>query len=142
MRNAQLLAQVVIGGVREEISLDHLMHDAEEDIVREMREAMAAGLDDEETSVRMSNFFAAENMRVHRMSNEGGEVSDIVTNLYSKCDDMGEMKAKYQPISKDHSEHHDEELYEESSMSYDFSTDEAVSMEQSKRIVQKMKLHL
>ena len=32
MVNAKLLAKVIIGGVREEISLDRLMQDAQEDI--------------------------------------------------------------------------------------------------------------
>ena len=36
----------------------------------------------------------------------------------------------------------DDELDERAAISYDLSTDETVNMGQSKRIVQKMKLHL
>jgi len=150
MVNAQLLAQVVIGGVREELSLDRLMQGAQEDIVHEMRQAMAEGLDDEKMSVRMSHLFASKDMRAHQMSNEAGEASEIVENLYSKCEDMDEMKAKYKPVSMDFkSKHYDDadslssdESDEASIMNYDLSTDEAVSVKQAKCIVQKMKLHL
>jgi hypothetical protein len=45
MVNAQLLAQVIIGGAREEISLDRLMQDAQQDIDREMQQAEAEGVD-------------------------------------------------------------------------------------------------
>ena len=142
MVNAQLLAQVVIGGVREELSLDRLMQDAQEDIVVKMRQAMAEGLDDEEISVRISDLFAAKDMRAHQMSNEAGEISEIVEKLYSKCEDMEEMKAKYQPVSMSFESTHHDKSDEDSTMNYELSTDEKASAKQAKRIVQKMKLHL
>jgi hypothetical protein len=149
MINAQLLAQVVIGGVREELSLDRLIQSAQEDIVREMRQAMNDELDDTETAAKLAMLFSSKDIRAHRMSNEAGIISAEVENNYSKCEDMNEMKARYKKVSTGFDSEGDtstdsfsDELSETLTMHYDLSTDEEVSVEQTKRIVQKMKLHL
>lgn len=148
MNNAQLLAQVVIGGVREELSLDRLLQSAQEDIVREMRQAAKDELDDTETAEKLAKVFTSMDIRAHRMNNEAGKISAEVENSYSKCEDMNEMKAKYKKSAEFLSETHTStislsaESTEESTTRYDLSTDEEVSVEQAKRIVQKMKLHL
>jgi hypothetical protein len=148
MVNAKLLAKVIIGGVREELSLDRLMQDAQEDIIREMREATAEGLDDDGIAMRMTTFFSSHSMRSHRMSNEAGERSAAAEHIYSSCADMDEMKEKYiMTPTEDKIGYATERFYSSASepareMSYDLSTDEEVSVEQSKRIVKKMKSHL
>ena len=114
------------------------MKDAQEDVVREMRQAMSEGLDDNEMSKRITHLFASQDMRAHRVENEA--------RVYSECEDMNEMKAKYLKTSEYHTDHslYDDEssVDEASTMTYDLSTGGKVSVEQAKRIVQKMKLHL
>ncbi|CAF4115483.1 unnamed protein product, partial [Rotaria magnacalcarata] len=72
MVNAKLLAQVIIGGVREEISLERLMKDAEEDIQKEMAQAEADGVDEEEITARVNRLLVTKNLRVKQMENLGG----------------------------------------------------------------------
>ena len=58
MINSKLLAKVIIGGVREEISLDRLMQDALPDIDREMDKAKAEGVDEKTKSKRIRDIFS------------------------------------------------------------------------------------
>ena len=74
MVNAKLLAKVVIGGVREEITLERLMKDAQADIDREMRQAEAEGVDD-----------AEKRSRVHRVLEAKKGKSKRVENVFSKA---------------------------------------------------------
>ena len=95
MVNAKLLAQVIIGGVREEITLDRLMQDAQADIAREMQQAEAEGVGEEEKIKRINHIFSSKNIRSQQMSNAFGAFSTASTQCYSKCADMHEMKAKF-----------------------------------------------
>jgi hypothetical protein len=129
--NANLLAQVIIGGVREEISLDRLMNDARQDIVREIQQAEENGIDERETAMRINRIFASKNIRVKQMRNTLGATSKTVEECYSKCDDMHEMQSKYK-ISKAKSNEKMEE------MDYTLKEDN-VTLEQAKRLIQKAK---
>jgi hypothetical protein len=133
MVNAQLLAQVIIGGAREEISLDRLMQDAQQDIDREMQQAEAEGVDEEEKAKRLNQIFASKNMHCHQMKNIGGAVSKTVTDVYSKTNSMTEMKSHF--MSKPTTTFDD--ITEEVDMTYDLTENADVSVAQSKRLVQK-----
>ncbi|CAF4162839.1 unnamed protein product, partial [Adineta steineri] len=63
MINAQLLAQVIVGGVREEITLERLMQNAEADIAREIQRAEEDGVDDRETATRINHYFTSRKTR-------------------------------------------------------------------------------
>jgi hypothetical protein len=76
--DANLLAQVIIGGVRKEISLDRLMNDAQQDIVREIQQAEENGIDERETAMRINRIFASKNIRVKQMRNTLGATSKTV----------------------------------------------------------------
>jgi len=140
MVNAQLLAQVIIGGVREEISLDRLMQGAQEDIDREMQRAEAEGVDDEEKAKRLNQIFASKNMHCHQMENDAGTMSKTVTDVYSKMSSMTEMqthfmskpKATFDDITEE------EEVKKAADMTYDLTENADVSIVQSKRLVQKL----
>jgi hypothetical protein len=129
--NASLLAQVIIGGVREEISLDRLMNGAQQDIAREIQQAKDDGIDDGEAAMRINRIFLSKNIRVKQMRNTGGATSKIVEECYSKCVDMHEMKSKYK-----RSKEKLEEKMEE--MNYTLKEDN-VTVEQTKRLIQKVK---
>lgn len=131
LANANLLAQVIVGGVREEISLERLMSSAREDIAREIQQAEEEGIDDQEAAVRINRILQSKNTRVKRMRNTRGATSKIVEESYSKCNDMNEMKSKYK-ISRAKSESKAEES------SYVLE-DDHVTLEQTKRLVQKAK---
>lgn len=95
MVTAKLLAKVIIGGVREEISLDRLMQDAQADIDREMQKAELDGADEKEKAKRINHVFSSKNMRSKQMKNSYGAMSSVATDCYSKCADMSEMKSKF-----------------------------------------------
>lgn len=97
MVNAKLLAQVIIGGVREEISLERLMKDAEADIQKEMEQAAAEGANEEEITSRVNRLLLTKNLRVKQMDNIGGTTSSAAKERYSKCVDMKELRSHYQP---------------------------------------------
>jgi len=139
MVNAQLLAQVIIGGVREEISLDRLMQDAQEDIDREMQRAEAEGVDDEEKAKRLNQIFASKNMHCHQMKNDAGTMSKTITDVYSKMSSMTEMQTHFMSQPKatfDYST--EEEVKTAADMTYDLKESADVSFAQSKRLVQKL----
>lgn len=131
LANANLLAQVIVSGVREEISLERLMSSAREDIAREIQQAEEDGINDEEAAVRISHILQAKNTRVKRMRNASGATSKIVEECYSKCNDMNEMQSKYK-VSRPKRERKTEES------SYTLEED-SVTLEQAKRLVQKAK---
>jgi hypothetical protein len=140
MVNAQLLAQVIIGGVREEISLDRLMQGAQEDIDREMQRAEAEGVDDEEKAKRLNQIFASKNMHCHKMKNDTGTMSKTVTDVYSKMSSMTEMqthfmskpKATFDDITEE------DEVKKAADITYDLTENADVSIAQSKRLLQKL----
>ncbi|CAF2053760.1 unnamed protein product [Rotaria magnacalcarata] len=136
MATSKLLAKVIIGGVREEISLDRLMQEAQEDIDREMAKAEAEGASEKEKASRINRVFASKNMRSKQMQNVYGTASAVATESLSKCMNMSEMKSKFSseraPISTaaaapmastdDH---------------YELVEDEAVTEDQAARVYQK-----
>ncbi|CAF1102017.1 unnamed protein product, partial [Didymodactylos carnosus] len=94
MQNAKLLAQVIIGGVREEISIDKLMQDAQHDIDKEMEKAELDGVDEREKATRINRIFALKNMKVKQIKNPTA-MSSIAKECYSKCSDMDDLKRNY-----------------------------------------------
>ncbi|UJR14504.1 hypothetical protein I4U23_001500 [Adineta vaga] len=134
MVNAKLLSKVIIGGVREEISLDRLMQDAQADIDREMQRAEAEGVDEKEKAKRINNIFASKNIRAKQMKNEHGAMSSLAKESYSKCADMSEMQMKF---SSKPTSHAPACAMPTAAASYDLMEDEAVNEEQSSRIFQK-----
>lgn len=131
LANANLLAQVIVSGVREEISLERLMSSAREDIAREIQHAEEEGIDDQEAAVRINRILQAKNTRVKRMRNTRGATSKIVEECYSKCNDMNELQSKYK-VSRAKLEPKMEEG------GYTLEED-TVTLEQAKRLVQKAK---
>jgi hypothetical protein len=129
--NANFLSQVIIGGVREEISLDRLMKDTQQDITHELQQAESDGIDEWETAMRINRIFTAKNIRVKHMRNTRGATSKTVEGCYSKCVDMHEMQSKYKPANKESQEKIDEIDYT--------LKDDNVSLEQVKRLIQKAK---
>jgi len=99
MINAKLLAQVIVGGVREEITLERLMQSAQEDINREMQRAEAEGVDENEKIKRINDIFSSRNIRSQQMTNTFGAFTAISTGYYSKCADMNEMKHQFSTYS-------------------------------------------
>ncbi|CAF3648481.1 unnamed protein product [Adineta steineri] len=95
MINAKLLAQVIIGGVCEEISLERLMQDAEEDINREMIKAETEGAAESEITERVNRLLVTKNLRVKQMENLAGATSSKAKETYSKCADMKELRSQY-----------------------------------------------
>ena len=95
MVNSKLLAKVIIGGVREEISLDRLMQAAEADIAREMRQADEEGADEKEKAKRINSIFASKNLRSHQMKNTFGTASSAAKHYSSACTDMSAMQSAY-----------------------------------------------
>lgn len=136
MINAQLLAQVIIGGVREEISLNRLMQDALPDIDREMRQAEAEGADERSKAQRLNQFFASKNLRSKRLKNIYGALSTTATDGYAKCPDMAEMRIQFQKQSQEKSERVPQISTDES---YDLLEDEEISEDQAARMIQKWK---
>jgi hypothetical protein len=132
MADANRLAQMVIGGVREEISLDRLMHSARGDITREMRKATTDGVDEQETAVRLQRVFTSKKMYVNRLKNEAGTPSKVAEECYSKCVDMSDIQKQYQKT---------ETVTNTNTAQLDYGLEESktVSIEQAKRIVQKAK---
>ena len=136
MVNAKLLAKVIIGGVREEISLDRLMQDAQADIDREMQQAEAEGADEGEKVQRINNIFASKNARSKQMKNSYGAVSSVAKESYAKCADMSEMKSKFSsapPAAASSSTF----AMPTAETTYDLAEDEAVNEDQSSRMFQK-----
>jgi hypothetical protein len=131
MVNAQLLAQVIIGGVREEITLERLMLNAQEDIAREIQQAEEDGVDERETATRVNRYFASRKTRTKQMRNKAGAMSKAAEECYSKCTDMSEVQSKYKVVDKDEEENNED-------MNYEVDEDE-MTLEQAKRIVQKAK---
>lgn len=98
MVNAKLLSQVIIGGVREEISLERLMQNAEEDIQNEMKRAEEEGVvDDKEIATRVNRMLIDKKVRVKKLENLSGETSEAARSSYSKCLDMKELRSVYKP---------------------------------------------
>jgi hypothetical protein len=132
MVDANRLAQMIIAGVREEISLDRLMHTARGDITREMRKAAIEKVDDNETATRLQRVFNSKKLSVNRMNNAAGAPSKQAEECYSKCLDMADIQKQYQktePVA----------TTKASDMDYKLQEEQAVTIEQAKRIVQKAK---
>ncbi|CAF2902834.1 unnamed protein product [Rotaria sp. Silwood2] len=132
MVNARLLAKVIIGGVREEITLERLMQNADADIVREVQRAEEEGLDDRETATRINHYFASRKTRTKHMRNKAGATSKTAEECYSKCADMSEIASKFKTVEIEEEEKTRED------MNYELDEDD-MSLEQAKRIVQKAK---
>jgi hydroxylamine reductase (hybrid-cluster protein) len=131
MVNAKLLAKVIIGGVREEISLESLMKDAQADIDREMQQAEVDGVDEKEKIKRVNNIFSSKNIRSKQMKNSYGAMSSVATDCYAKCVDMTEMQSKFssKPVAAS--------AMPTVETTYDLAEDEAVNEDQSARMFQK-----
>ncbi|CAF0816677.1 unnamed protein product [Adineta ricciae] len=136
MVNAKLLAKVIIGGVREEISLDRLMQDAQADIDREMQRAEAEGVDETEKAKRINKIFASKNIRAKQMKNEHGAMSTVAKESYSKCADMSEMKMKFSSVPPAAASYSAASAMSTAAATYDLM-DEAINEEQSSRMFQK-----
>ncbi|CAF1518249.1 unnamed protein product [Adineta steineri] len=139
MINAKLLAKVIIGGVREEISLDRLMQDALPDIDREMQRAKEDGLDDKIKAQRLNEIFSAKNLRSKRMKNSHGALSSAATDGYAKCPDMAEMRIQFrkQLESTPNTFATSTLTTLASDINYDLMEDVDVSEDQAARLVQK-----
>ncbi len=133
MVTSKLLAKVIIGGVREEISLDRLMQDAQADIDREMQQAEAEGVDEGEKVKRINHIFSSKNARSKQMKNDYGAVSSVAKESYSKCFDMSEMKSKFSSAPAAASAI----AMPTTEAAYDLAEDEAVNEDQSARMYQK-----
>ena len=133
MVNAQLLAQVIIGGVREEITLERLMQDAHADIAREIEQAT----DDGDAARRVNRYFAERKTRTKQMRNKAGVISRAAEESYSKCTDMSELREKYRMTAAADNDDEDD-ADEEEARTYEVNEDD-MSVEQAKRIVQKVK---
>ena len=132
MLDANRLAQMIIGGVREEISIDRVMHTAQRDIAREMRKAASDGADDIETARRLQRVFSDKNIVVNRMKNDAGTPSKAAEECYSNCVDMSDIQEQYkQTQTVSHTK--------TAEMDYTLEEKKTVSLEQAKRIVQKAK---
>lgn len=95
MVNSKLLAKVIIGGVREELSLERLMEAAQEDIRREMQQAEAEGLDEKEKIKRVSTIFAAQNLHSTTMANPFGMATTTAKAYSSTCQNMPQMQQAF-----------------------------------------------
>ncbi|CAF0999387.1 unnamed protein product [Rotaria sp. Silwood1] len=132
MVNANLLAQMIIAGVREEISLDRLMNSSRKDIINVIQKATSDGVDEQETAKRLQNVFISKKMQVNRMKNEAGVPSKEAEECYAKCIDMADIQSKYkktEPTSNTNV----------AAMDYSLQEEESVTIEQAKRILQKAK---
>ncbi|CAF2919592.1 unnamed protein product [Rotaria sp. Silwood2] len=132
MVNANLLAQMIIAGVREEISLDRLMNSSRKDIVQVIQKATSDGVDDQETAKRLQQVFISKKVQVNRMKNEAGVPSKDAEECYTKCLDMADIQSKYkktEPTSNTNV----------AAMDYGLQEEESVTIEQAKRILQKAK---
>lgn len=138
MIDAHLLAQVIIGGVQEEITLERLMKNAQEDIVREIRQAEEDGADERETATRVNHHFASRKTHTKHMRNKAGAISKIAEECYSKCADMSEVRTAFTTAETNEVENEEKEEEEMGAMNYEVDEDE-MSLEQAKRIVQKVK---
>lgn len=135
MVSAKCLAQVIIGGVREEISLESLMLDAQQEIAQEMKQADADGVDEKEKARRVKVVLAKKGKRVRQMRNKKGKISDAALDLYSKCGDMVEMKKNF--TSKKPSPTPKAAASIDVDTDYELMEEEEVTVEQAQRIVQK-----
>ena len=131
MVDASRLAQMIISGVREEISLDRATQNSKRDIARVMVKAKADGVDDIEAARRLQKLFSDRKVVVNRMQNESGIPSKAAEECYSKCVDMSDMQQQYQQPQTVTTKSTD--------MDYKLEEDKTVSLEQAKRIVQKAK---
>ncbi|CAF4749922.1 unnamed protein product [Rotaria sp. Silwood1] len=95
MVDAQLLAKIIIGGVREEMSLDRLMQNALPDIDCEMNKAESEGIDEKAQAKRVRDIFSSKNICLKRMRNSHGAFSSAATDGYAKCPDMAEMRIQF-----------------------------------------------
>jgi hydroxylamine reductase (hybrid-cluster protein) len=136
MVNAKLLAKVIIGGVREEISLESLMKDAQADIDREMQQAEVEGVDEKEKIKRVNNIFSSKNIRSKQMKNSYGAMSSVATDCYAKCVDMTEMQSKFSSKPAAASAGFASAM-PTAETTYDLAEDEAVNEDQSARMFQK-----
>jgi hypothetical protein len=143
MVNAQLLAKVIIGGVREEISLNRLMQDALPDIDREMRQADAEGVDEKVKAQRLNKYFSSKNIRSKRMKNTHGTLSTAATDGYAKCPDMAEMRIQFRLQTEKGPTVVSSTEYTElaSEKNYDLLEDEDISEDQAARMFQKWQRH-
>ena len=132
MTDATRLAQMIVAGVREEISLDCLMQSSRNDIAREMRKATANGADERATAVQLQQVLSKKKISVNRMKNEGGIPSREAEECYAKCIDMSDMQKQYKQT---------EVVTSKKTAEMDYSLEEqtTLSLEQAKRIVQKAK---
>ncbi|UJR20204.1 hypothetical protein I4U23_023335 [Adineta vaga] len=133
MVDANKLAQMIIGGVREEISIDRVMNTSKKDIAREIRKATSDGVDDLETAKRLQKLFSQKNIVVNRMANEAGTPSKVAEECYAKCVDMSDIQQQYQQSTPTVS------TTKSTEMNYKLEEEKTVSLEQAKRIVQKAK---
>jgi hypothetical protein len=100
MVNAKLLAKVIIGGVREEISLERLMKSAQEDIQREMIMAEKEGVDEQEKLVRLNNVIKSKKMRSQQMMNPTGTASSTAKAYSETITDMRQMQQAFASSSR------------------------------------------
>lgn len=138
MVNARLLAKVIVGGVREEISLNRLMQDALPDIDRELRQAEEEGVDERVQARRLNALFASKNIRSKRIKNSSGILSEAATEGYAKCPDMAEMRIQFRIQSEKTAT---TPPLMTSDTNYDLLEDEDISEDQAARMVQKWKRH-
>ncbi|CAF3513150.1 unnamed protein product [Rotaria sp. Silwood1] len=136
MVTSKLLAKVIIGGVREEISLDRLMQEAQADIDHEMQKAEAEGASEKEKAKRINNIFSSKNLRAKQMHNSFGAASSLATDCYSKCVDMSEMKSKFSSKPTAPSAAFASAI-PTAETTYDLMEDQHVSEEQASRVYQK-----
>lgn len=134
MVNAKLLAKVIIGGVREEISLDRLMQSAEADIQQEISRAEAEGVDDTEKVHRIQHVLESKGLKAKKMSNMFGAASSFAKNFSKNASSMADARAAFSsaPTSTPFAS-----AARPESMTYDLR-EEDVDEEQAERIYQKM----
>lgn len=131
--DAARLTQMIIAGVREEVSLNRVMNNSRREIIGVMRQATKDRADDLETATRLQRRLDEKNVRVNRMNNTAGNPSRDAEECYSKCVDMADMQRQYRMTPSTSS------TTKPVQQDYRLEEETNISLEQSKRIVQKAK---
>ncbi|CAH1799330.1 unnamed protein product [Owenia fusiformis] len=99
LRNAELLAQVIIGGAQEEISLQKLMEDVNIEVVQEYEAAGGEGaIDEEELSAKVYKKMQSKGAKTRQLRSHNAALpeANMKSKMYSKFTNMDDLRMNYE----------------------------------------------
>lgn len=99
LKRAKALAQVIVGGAQEELSLDRWMEEVDEEIQADIAAGMQ--IDDEEMAQRVEEKLKLKGAQGKKLMRNNADLEDFspTSKQYASCNSLADVRAIYKPFT-------------------------------------------